>query len=54
MKKVIGEIYCRFPTCDEHIKNTRWDKTRAQAFGWYFTKDGHAHCPKHLPHWKKK
>lgn len=37
--------------CAATYKNHSWGKTAAHKDGWFFSKDGIAYCPEHLPVW---
>lgn len=44
------EEQCEFyRECGARIRNHYWAKVKAE--GWFFTKDGRAFCPDHIPEW---
>jgi hypothetical protein len=48
-----GEIYCDDAECDVVIPDVN-RRMLAGLHGWYFSKDGVAFCPTHIPSWLKK
>jgi hypothetical protein len=40
---------CTHPGCPAKIADHRWGRTKAN--GWFFSKDGEAWCPDHVPRW---
>jgi hypothetical protein len=43
---------CAQPACPETVRDSKWDMIRAQAGGWFFTRDGaQSWCPAHTPEW---
>ena len=43
------EICCLADGCPNTIKNHAWGKIKAE--GWFFSRDGSAYCPEHVPEW---
>lgn len=42
-------MMCEGFNCGRTVKNNRWARTKAT--GWFFTRDGRAFCPNHVPAW---
>lgn len=42
-------IQCKQDGCTNTVKDDRWGKIKAGA--WFFSRDGDAWCPDHLPNW---
>jgi hypothetical protein len=43
------EVECQ--VCTAKTPGHNWGKRKAQAEGWFFTRDGKAYCPVHNPPW---
>lgn len=43
---------CDEPECKETVvADHHWARKKAQREGWFFHKDGRAHCNEHIPRW---
>jgi hypothetical protein len=38
--------------CDRSIAGHKWGKIQSE--GWFFSKNGSAYCPDHIPDWVDK
>lgn len=42
-------VLCEEQPCEEKLKNHAWAQIKSE--GWFFTRDGKAYCPRHIPAW---
>lgn len=40
--------------CEAEAADHKWGRIKAGEAGWFFTRDGKAYCPSHIPEWVKK
>lgn len=41
--------HCSIDDCPERVADHYWGHVKAE--GWFFSKDGAAYCPQHVPEW---
>lgn len=49
--QILSVLTMKCYQCDATVKNNKWARVRAHDQGWFFSYDGWAACPIHIPAW---